>query len=438
MPAQARRRSIIAEGKSDMAVGREKLIGALDIGSHKVCCFIARPEANGNLKVIGIGHQLSAGIKAGNVVDMEETETSIRAAVDAAERMAGEPLESLYVSLSAGNPQSHALSVDVAIDGHEVEAVDIQNVLYEGRQRFSPEGGAGGSHGGGNDVIHALPISYTVDGAAGVKDPRGLYGDRLGVDMHIITASPGPRRNLETCIARCHLKVADFVISPYASGLSCLVEDEKSLGVLCLDMGGGTTSLSVWMEGAMVYTDIIPIGGNHVTSDIARGLLTPTQHAERLKTLFGSAMSSPNDDRELLDVPQMGESDSENTTRIPRSILNGIIRPRLEETFELVHDRLVASGLEKAVGRRMVLTGGASQLSGARDLASRILEKQARIGHPLRVNGLADAVAGPAFSTAAGILAYASGQSMDAFERHEYRPPKNRFVQIGRWIKENF
>jgi cell division protein FtsA len=412
-----------------MAVGREKLIGALDIGSHKVCCFIARPEANGNLRVIGIGHQLSAGIKAGNVIDMEETETSIRAAVDAAERMAGHPVQELFVSLSAGNPVSHAMSVDVAIDGHEVGVQDIQNVLHEGRARFAP---------GGNDVVHTLPIAYTVDGASGVRDPRGLYGDRLGVDMHIVTVSPSPRRNLEACVARCHLKVAGFVVSPYASGLSCLVEDEKALGVLCLDMGGGTTSFSVWMEGAMVYTDVIPIGGNHVTNDIARGLLTPTADAERLKTLFGSAMSSPNDDHEVLDVPQMGESDFENTSRIPRSILNGIIKPRLEETFELVRERLVASGLEKAVGRRMVLTGGASQLSGARDLAARILEKQARVGHPLRINGLADAVAGPAFSTCAGILAYATQSPAEAGERQEYTPPRNRFAQVGRWLKENF
>ena len=412
-----------------MAVGRENLIGALDIGSHKVSCFIARPEANGNLRVIGIGHQLSAGIKAGNVTDMEETETSIRAAVDAAERMAGEPVRELYVSLSAGNPTSHALSVDVAIDGHEVGARDIQNVLQEGQARFAPAG---------DDVVHALPIAYTVDGASGVKDPRGLYGNRLGVDMHVVTVSPGPRRNLEACIARCHLKVGGFVVSPYASGLSCLVEDEKMLGVLCLDMGGGTTSFSVWIEGAMVYTDIIPIGGNHVTNDIARGLLTPTTDAERLKTLFGSAMSSPNDDREVLDVPQMGESDAENSSRIPRSILNGIIKPRLEETFELVRERLVASGLDKVVGRRMVLTGGASQLSGARDLAARILDKQARIGHPLRVNGLADAVAGPAFSTCAGILTYAMQSPAEAGERQEYMPPRSRLAQVGRWLKENF
>lgn len=412
-----------------MAVGREKLIGALDIGSHKVCCFIARPEANGNLRVIGIGHQLSAGIKAGNVVDMDETETSIRAAVDAAERMAGEPIQELYVSLTAGHPVSHAMSVDVAIDGHEVGSEDIQNVLNEGRARFAP---------GNHDLIHALPVAYTVDGAAGVKDPRGLYGDRLGVDMHLVTVSPGPKRNLETSVSRCHLKVGGFVMSPYASGISCLVEDEKSLGVVCIDMGGGTTSLSIWMEGAMIYTDIIPIGGNHVTNDIARGLLTPTNEAERLKTLFGSAMSSPNDDREILDVPQVGEIEGESTARIPRSILNGIIKPRMEETFELVRERLVASGLDKAVGRRMVLTGGACQLSGARDMAARILEKQARIGHPLRINGLADATAGPAFSTCAGILAYAAQRPAEAGEKHQYTLPKGRIARVGRWLKENF
>ena len=412
-----------------MAVGRDKLIGALDIGSHKVCCFIARPEPGGNLRVVGIGHQLSAGIKAGNVTDMEETETSIRAAVDAAERMAGEPIDELYVSLSAGNPVSHGLSAEVAIDGHDVGVADIQNVLAEGRAHFDPAD---------HEVIHTLPVAYTVDGAAGVKDPRGLYGDRLGVDLHIVTVSPGPKRNLEACIARCHLKVAGFVVAPYASGLACLVEDEKALGVVCVDMGGGTTSFSVWMEGAMVYADIIPVGGNHVTNDIARGLLTPTVFAERLKTLNGGVMSSPNDDRDLLDIPQIGESDTENVTRVPRSLLNNIIKPRLEETFELVRERLVASGFDTASGRRMVLTGGAAQLTGVRELAARIMEKQTRIGHPLKVNGLADAVAGPAFSTCAGILTYAAQKPVEAGVRARYNPPRSPMARVGRWLKENF
>lgn len=412
-----------------MAVGREKLITALDIGSHKVSCFIARAEQSGNLRVIGIGHQLSAGIKAGNVVDREETETSIRAAVDAAERMAGETVQDVYVSLSAGQPTSHAISVEVSIDGHEVDGSDVRNVLGEGRIRFPAE------HG---EVIHALPVAYSVDGADGVKDPRGLYGDRLGVDMHVVTASPGPKRNLEACIARCHLGVAGFVVAPYASGLSCLVEDEKNLGVMCVDMGGGTTSFSIWLEGAMVYADVIPVGGNHVTNDIARGLLTPASHAERLKTLYGSAMAGPSDDREVLDVPQVGESDSENSNRIPRSLLTGIVRPRLEETFELVRDRLAASGLDAMVGSRMVLTGGASQLSGVKELAGQILNKQVRPGYPLRINGLADATAGPAFSTCAGILNYALHQPAEIKSRHEFTEPHSRIARMGRWLKENF
>lgn len=271
-----------------------------------------------------------------------------------------------------------------------------------------------------------------------MREPRGLVGDRLGVEMHIVTAAPGPVRNLEACVMRGHLRVAGFVASPYAAGLSSLVEDEKDLGVILIDMGGGTTSIAAFVGGALAFTDVVPVGGNHVTNDIARGLLTPVNHAERMKTLYGSALPSTADDRETIDVPQVGESDGDHLNRIPRSMLTGIIRPRIEETFELVRDRLVDSGFDRIAGRRLVLTGGASQLPGVRDLAARVLDKRVRVGQPLNVSGLADVTQGPAFSTCAGLLAYAVSGPIEAYARAERPLPQGRLARVGRWLKENF
>lgn len=412
-----------------MASARDRLIAALDVGTSKVCCFIAEAGEANALRVIGIGHQLSRGMKGGAVVDMEETETSIRAAVDAAERMAGVPVDQVFVSLSAGNPTSRMIAGEVSVAGHEIGAVDIQHVLDRGRADFDDEG---------RDVIHALPVAYSVDGAAGVKEPRGLVGERLGVDMHVVTAAPGPVRNLETCVNRGHLKVSGFVLAPYASGLASLVMDERELGVILVDMGGGTTSISAFIEGNMVFADIVPVGGNHVTNDIARGLLTPVTYAERMKTLYGSALPSPSDTRETLEVPHMGESEQDGMSRIPRSMLTGIIQPRIEETFELVRDRLADSGFDRLAGRRLVLTGGASQLPGVRDIAGRILDKRVRMGAPANVEGLADATQGPAFSACAGLLSYAVSAPVEAYARPAPMIPKGRLAQVGRWLKENF
>ena len=413
-----------------MAVGRNGgLIAGLDVGSTKVCCFIARPGQNG-IRVIGIGHQVSKGIRSGAVVDMDLAEESIRAAVDAAERMAEETIREVYVNLSGGYPSSHTLGVEVSIAGHAVGESDVRKVLDQGRTRFEA---------GERYVVHALPVGYTIDGNRGVRDPRGMYGDRLGVDMHVITAATGPVRNLASCVERCHLDIAGLVSSPYASGLACLVEDETDLGVTLIDCGGGTTTLSVYYDGSLVHTDCIPVGGSHVSSDIARGLSTPVLHAERMKTLYGSAISSASDDNEIIDVPQVGETERHSANHVPRSVLVNIIKPRVEETLELVRDRLQNSGVAKMAGKRVVLCGGASQLQGMRELAARVLDRQVRLGRPIRVAGLAEATGGPAFATCAGLLSYAEKVHAQAV-RHAPAVENNsgRLARIGQWIRLNF
>lgn len=421
-----------------VAVGRSGTVAALDVGSSKISCFIAKIEpgrmANGHapVRVTGIGHQVSRGIRAGAVVDMDAAEDAIRVAVDAAERMAGITIKDVVVGVSGCDPKSQTVGVKAAVPGPEVTDQDCGRLISYAQTNFQPEG---------RDVLHAIPTNYSIDGSRGVRDPRGMFGEHLGVDVHMVSGQRGPLRNLELCIERCHLSVSGIAVSPYASGLASLVEDEMDLGVAVIDMGGGTTSLGVFFEGAMVYCDSVSIGGNHITNDIARGLSTPLAHAERMKTLYGSALASPSDEREMIDVPQVGESEVDSANHIPRSMLTGIIQPRLEETFELVRDRLEASGFSRLAGRRVVLTGGASQMNGARELASRMLDKQVRVGQPIRLTGLAEATGGPAFSTCAGLLTYAqispfesAGSDGDA----ENATGRGQLFRFGRWLKENF
>jgi cell division protein FtsA len=413
-----------------MVTGRSGLIAGLDVGTSKVCCFIARVEG-GHLRIVGIGHYAAKGLKVGAVVDMEAAEASIRSAVDAAERMAGETVREVFVAVTAGQPASGMISVEAAIAGHEIGESDVERVLEQGRRS---------DYSSDRQIVHSIPVGYSIDGARGIRDPRGMYGERLGVNMHLVTAQAGPLRNLVSCVGRGHLGVAALVVAPYAAGLACLVEDETDLGVTLVDMGGGTTSLAVFYDGAMVHTDVVPLGGVHITSDIARGMTTPLIHAERLKTLYGSATAGHTDESEMIDVPQVGEGDEHAANHVPRSLLVGIIKPRVEEILEMVRDRIARSGFEKVAGRRVVLTGGASQLQGMRDLGARILDKQVRLGRPIRINGLAEATGGPAFSACAGLLAYAqqaraeAADSDGAVELQDF----NRFERFGRWIRANF
>lgn len=407
-------------------------IAALDVGSTKVCCFIAQRQEEGGARIIGIGHQIARGIRGGAVVDMEELEHSIRAAVDAAEEMANQRIRSVLVNISGGQPNSANVKVEVALNGHAINEADLRRMLEHGRAHHdSPD----------RDLLHAIPVDYTIDGNEGIRDPRGMYGERLGVAIHVISALTGPVRNLNTVINRCHLDVDVRVVSPFAAGLACLVDDEKELGVTCIDMGGGTTSLAVFMAGQLVHTDLIPIGGQHVTSDIARGLSTPLIQAERLKTLYGTALPSPSDDREMLKVPLVGEDDNSAGNQISRSLLNQIIQPRIEETLELVRSRLEASGFDKAVGRRVVLTGGGSQMQGVRDLAAGILDKQVRQGRPVGFHGLPEAAGGPAFSVCAGLIRFATTHRVATKGRKGSRDEDDQrspMGKLGEWLKRNF
>ncbi|MAQ56146.1 MAG: cell division protein FtsA [Rhodospirillales bacterium] len=437
---------------------RTGTIVALDIGTSKVCCLIARverpPVENGTRiivqpRIIGSGLQVSAGLKNGVIIDVEVAETAIRKAVSAAEQMAGDHIRSVTVNLNGGKPLSKTIGVDVDIGGLKIDDSDLQRVFQRTVSLNTNGNGNGQTHshsstqavkGPGRELIHSIPVGYAVDGNNGIRDPRGMFGERLSVNMHMITAANGVIKTLRSVIEETHLEIDDFVIAPYASGLSTLVEDETDLGVTVIDMGAGTTSIAVFSDGDTVFTDIIPVGGAHVTNDIARGLSTPIAHAERLKTLHGAAMATASDEHELIDVLHVGEDEHNSPNHIPRSLLNGIIQPRLEETFELVRERLTDSGFDAIAGRRVVLTGGASQLQGTQELATIILDKQVRMGRPLRLRGLPDSMSGPAFATSAGLISYAieKPSAVSISTPNIKKETGGLGNRLGNWLNEHF
>jgi cell division protein FtsA len=409
---------------------RGSLITALDIGTTKICCFIARVEDD-RPRVLGIGHQISRGMRNGGIVDLEATATSVLNAVHAAEEMAGETIERVVANLSGGFSASRLIKAEIGVAGREITDGEMRRVLEHGYLMREP---------GDRQIIHSVPVGFSVDDSRGIRDPRGMLGERLGVNMHVVTASAASVRNHTAAVGRSHLEVEALVVSPYASGLSCLVEDEIGLGVTVIDMGGGTTTIGVFFDGNLIFADYIPVGGVHVTNDIARGLSTGVAHAERMKTLFGSAISASTDEREMIAVPQIGEEEEGHVNHVPRSLLVGIIAPRIEETFELVRNRLEASGFDKVAGRRVVLTGGACQLHGAGEFAGLILDKQVRTGRPQRVAGLAEATGGPAFATTAGLLHFGLSEraEVSGARRNLEGARWGVFGRLGHWLKDNF
>ncbi len=417
------------------------MVTVLDIGSSKIACAIAKlrpvsasnylPHRTHTVELVGFGHQRARGIKSGVIVDMDAAEQSIRLAVDAAERMAGLTIESLIVNISSGHLSSEAYAASVSIGGHEVEDADIRRVLEAGSVHSLREGRL---------VVHSLPVGFSLDETTSIRDPRGMIGETLSVDMHVISADSAPIRNILLCVERCHLHVDAVVATPYASGLSVLVDDETELGACLVDCGGGTTTLAVFQHGRFVHANGIPVGGHHITTDIAVGLSTSIQQAERLKTLHGSPLPCPSDDHEFLSVTQAG--DDAETVQVPRAQLVKIIRPRVEEMLELVRGKLKASGFLNQMGRCIVLTGGASQLTGLSEAARRILGSQVRIGRPLGVSGLPEAAKGPAFATVFGLAIYPQIAQIEQVEPRKMRQlmtgTDGYMARMGAWIRESF
>jgi len=421
---------------------RQRIVTALDVGTSKICCLIARTwsapdwlEVAGEgvqFEILGFGHHRAEGLKGGMVTHLDRAEHCIRAAVDAAERMAGMIVDEAHVAVTCGRLQSETFSASVALPTGAVRDDDALRILAGARQYAEREK---------RSVLHTLATGYRLDDNGGIREPLGMCGERLGIDVHAVTADEVAMRNLALCVERCHLEVTSLVAAPYASALAVMTPDEAKLGVACLDFGAGTTTLSVFADGHFVHTDAIALGGNGLTADIARALAAPLDHAERLKTLHGSAFAAASDEREIITFPSVGEREKGIMNQISKAQLAVIIRPRIEEILDLMRRRLAACGHASEAAQTLVLTGGGSQLTGVADLASNMFGRPARLGRPRTLNGLPDGGTGPDFASAIGLLlqwARGDDKLSGRAEQRFLRTGTGYFSRVSEWIRDNF
>jgi cell division protein FtsA len=382
----------------------EKLITALDIGSWKVSALIASKDEDGGLTVLGTGQRESRGVKRGYIADMGTTELAVREAVEQAERIAGTNIEDVWVSFSAGGLISNIASVEVELGGHRIEQSDIDALLAAGRHSIDPNG---------RMVLHAQPALYTIDGLQ-VNNPNGLHADKLGVDIHVVAADASPVRNLDLCVRSAHLEVKSIIASPVATGLACLSEEERELGVALVELGAGVTNVSLFCGGVLVGLSSIPMGAADITDDIASAFGTRRAQAERMKCFYGSATASPRDNHDMIEVaPLSAEQEGGEASRITRAQLIAVIRQRLEHLMNEIGKALKELGFTGPIGRQVVLTGGGAELKSIADYAQGLLGRAVRVGRPRGLVGLPDAHSGPAFATLAGLTHYAASNPVD-------------------------
>ncbi len=422
------------------------VIAILDVGSSKVACLILRfdgevrpREADGvgpmagqsSFRIIGAATTRSRGVRFGEISVMNETERAIRTAVQGAQKMANVRVDHVIACFSGADPRSYGLAGELPLQDSVVTEQDVARVLAA---CDVPDIGQG------RDVLHAQPVNFALDHRTGLGDPRGQIGNRLACDMHLLSVDGDVVQNLIHCIKRCDLEIAGLASSAYVSGVSSLVEDEQELGAACVDMGGGTTGISIFMKKHMIYADSVRMGGDHVTSDIAKGLQVPLSVAERIKTKHGGVQATGMDDRDMIAIGGDSGDWEKDRRAISRTELIGIMRPRVEEILEEARSRLDAAGFDSLPSQQIVLTGGASQVPGLDGLAARILGQRVRLGRPLRVQGLPQAVTGPAFSAAVGLCLFAAHPQDEwwDFEIPNERYPARSLKRALRWLKDNW
>ncbi|MCA0961328.1 cell division protein FtsA [Salipiger bermudensis] len=421
------------------------VVAILDVGSSKIACLVLRFDGTeqilddgiGSLagqsgfRVIGAATTRSRGVKFGEIAAMGETERAIRTAVQAAQKMAAIRVDHVIVCFSGAEPRSYGLAGQVEVDGTMVSEQDVARVLSA---CDVPDFGVG------REVLHAQPVNFALDHRSGLDDPRGQIGRALATDMHMLTINAQAIQNIAHCVKRCDLELAGLASSAYASGISALVEDEQELGAACIDMGGGTTGVSIFMKKHMIYADAVAMGGNHVTSDISMGLQIPMAMAERIKTFYGGVVATGMDDREMIEISGDTGDWHHDRRQVSRAELIGIMRPRVEEILEEVRASLDAAGFDHLPSQQIVLTGAASQIPGLDGLASRILGSQVRLGRPMRVHGLPQAATGPGFASAVGLCLFAAHPQDEWWD---FEIPVDKYASGGlkravKWFRDNW
>ena len=422
------------------------VVAILDIGSSKIACLVLRfdgPErrrdADGvgsmagqsQFRIIGAATTRSRGVRFGEIHVMSETERAIRTAVQAAQKMANVRVDHVIACFSGAEPRSYGLAGEIELADSVVTEQDVARVLASCDM---PDIGPG------REVLHAQPVNFALDHRSGLGDPRGQIGNRLTCDMHLLSVEASVVQNLFYCIKRCDLELAGIASSAYVSGVSSLVEDEQELGAACIDMGGGSTGISIFIKKHMIYADSVRMGGDHITSDIAKGLQVPMAVAERIKTKHGDVHATGKDDREMIDIGGDSGDWEKDRRQVSRTELIGIMRPRVEEILEEARVRLDAAGFEHLPSQQIVLTGGGSQIPGLAHLATRILGQRVRLGRPLRIQGLPQAVTGPAFSSAVGLCLFATHPQDEwwDFDIPAEKYPARSLKRAFKWFKDNW
>lgn len=421
------------------------VVAILDVGTSKIACLVLRfdgaepirEDGLGSLagqsqfRVIGAATTRSRGVRFGEIDAIPETERAIRTAVQAAQKMANVRVDHVIACFSGARPRSYGLAGEITLPGGQVSEQDVGRVLAA---CDVPD------FGENREVLHAHPVNFAIDHRTGLGDPRGHVGNRLAVDMHLVTIDTSAVQNLLYCIKRCDLELAGIASSAYVSGIASLVEDEQELGSACVDMGGGATGVSVFIKKHMIFSDSVRLGGDHVTSDISKGLQVPMAVAERIKTMHGGVIATGMDDREMIEIgADCGDWEKDRRT-VSRAELIGIMRPRVEEILEETRALLDAAGFEHLPSQQIVLTGGGSQIPGLDMLAQRILGHRVRLGRPLRVQGLPQAATGAAFASAVGLCLFAAHPQDEwwDFEVPAERYPARSLRRAFRWFKDNW
>lgn len=401
---------------------KEDLIVGLDIGTTKVCAIVGEVTEDG-IDIIGIGSHPSKGLRKGVVINIESTVESIKRAVSEAELVAGCDITSVYAGIAGGHIKglnSHGI---VAVKDKEVGENDLVRVIDAAQAVAIPLD---------REVIHVIPQEYIIDDQDGIKEPLGMSGVRLEAKVHIVTAAVTSAQNIVKCANRCGLNVADIILQPLASAEAVLTPDEKELGVALVDIGGGTTDIVVFCEGAVVHTSVLTLGGNHVTNDVAVGLRTPAGEAERIKQKYGCALSSMVQKEETIEVPSVG---GRKPRILSRQILSEIIEPRVEEVFSLVRQEIIKSGYDDRIASGIVLTGGSTILEGMPELAEQVFNMPVRRGVPRAIGGLVDVVKSPMYATGVGlVIAGSKGNDSTRFKVRE----SNIYAKVKGRMKEWF
>jgi cell division protein FtsA len=398
---------------------KKYIVAVLDIGSTKIICLIAYVKPNGKVNVVGIGHSESSGIKNGIITDKKLAESSIVTAVDMAEKMSSEEIDRVILTFSSSSIESKIISSQLSLPGTIINERDVENLLKHS---------LGAINTNKAEIIHYSPIQYSLDDSKDIKNPIGLFGYKLKVNLHTITLPVSLVYNLMNCLASCHLDMDDIIISPFASSYSFLTEDERDLGALVIDLGGATTSYAGFYRKKLLITGGVPVGANNITYDIAKILSINTKNAERIKILHGSASVTFADNYRMIDLPIAGEDGEFLQSQISCAELNSIISARVEEIFEMIINIIQKQSVDHVIFNRVILTGGGSLLVGIKELALNIFKGKVRLGKPFAVDGLNLEEENTSFSSAIGTLLYLAEKSQKNYLSNKTNAQKKQSI----------